>query len=136
MSEFWEALGQLFASLGTILYYIGDWAVHWAVLIAWLVWWLLGVNWAKVWPVLRTGAWTVLILLVLTAALVWSQLDERSGSLFGLAIPNFWWQLMAVGSLVVLTLSCGWLQGVFGWAPAEVDLEPTEVSPAVHGGHH
>ena len=34
--------------------------------------------------------------------------------------------------LAALTLLCGWLQGLLGWTPAEVNLEPPV---AVEHGH-
>jgi len=42
------------------------------------------------------------------------------------------WQLGGVGLLVAVTLLCGWLQGVFGWTPAEINLEPVEEAGAGH----
>jgi hypothetical protein len=53
-------------------------------------------------------------------------------------VPNFLWQLGAVGALAAIALFCGWLQGYFGWTPEEVSVEP---APAAHGhghdhGHH
>jgi hypothetical protein len=51
-----------------------------------------------------------------------------------MTIPNFWWQLGGVGLLVGTALFCGWLQGVLGWTPEEIDLEPP-VHAAAHGHH-
>jgi hypothetical protein len=34
--------------------------------------------------------------------------------------------------VALLTLFCGWLQGVLGWTPPEIELEP----PAAPVGHH
>jgi hypothetical protein len=46
-------------------------------------------------------------------------------------LPNFWSQLVAVTGLALLALFSGWLQGILGWAPAEISVEP----PAAHHGH-
>jgi hypothetical protein len=77
-----------------------------------------------------------LVLILVVSALVWSQLAPSDCSCLGfITVPNFWWQLGGVGLLAAVTLFCGWLQGVFGWTPAEVELEPP--MPAGHGhGHH
>ncbi len=108
-----------------------------ALLIAWIAWWLWAVNWKNTWPALRQGAWVPGVLIVIVAALVWSQISPSDLSLPGaLLVPNFWWQLGAVTGLVLVALFCGWLQGVYGWTPAEISLEPaTPVGHHEHGGH-
>jgi magnesium-transporting ATPase (P-type) len=106
-----------------------------ALLIAWVAWWLWAVNWKNTWPVLRQGAWVPLVLLVVAGALAWSQISPSDLGLPGaLIVPNFWWQLGAVSLLTLLTLFCGWLQGVFGWTPPEINLEPA--APAGDHGHN
>ena len=127
--EFWTAVEQFLATFAILVYQflllIGIVFQNGALLIVWVLWWLLAVNWNKVWPVLARGAWAPVVLLVFTSALVWSKLAPSKGTLFGAGtLPNFWWQLGDVCLLAALTLFCGWLQGVFGWAPAEVSLEP------------
>lgn len=98
------------------------------LLTAWCVWWLWGVNWHKLWPVLGAGAWAPLVLLMLMATLAWSRLDPS---------PSAWWQLGIVCGLVALALFCGWLQGHFGWTPPEYSVEPPPPTEHDHGhGHH
>jgi len=77
-----------------------------------------------------------LLLLAVAGAMAWSQLAPSSCTCLGsVSVPNFWWQLGGVGLLVAVTLFCGWLQGVFNWTPAEIELEPS--APAGHEhGHH
>jgi hypothetical protein len=110
----------------------------WLLLLPWLAWWLWGVNWNNVWAVLAHGAWVPVILLMIVAGLVWSQIAPSDCTCLGFVkVPNFWWQLGAMGLLAVVTLLCGWLQAVFGWTPAEVDLEPAvEPTPGEGHGHH
>jgi hypothetical protein len=110
----------------------------WLLLLGWLAWWLWGVNWKQAWLVLGQGAWLPLLLLLITTALVWSQLAPSDCTCLGfVTVPNFWWQLGGVGLLLAVTLFCGWLQRVFGWGPAEINLDPPEASSAQHGhGHH
>jgi hypothetical protein len=109
----------------------------WSFLLFWVAWWLWAVNWKKAWKVLGEGAWAPVILICLMAAGVWSQL--RPGELLltpNLALANFWWQLGAVGLMAASALFCGWLQGYFGWTPAEMDIEPpVHAAEAAHGHH-
>jgi hypothetical protein len=109
--------------------------LNWLLLIPWLAWWLWGVNWKNVWPVLAEGAWLPVLLIMIVTALVWSEIAPSDcGCLGFVTIPNFWWQLGGVGLLAAVTLLCGWLQTVFGWSPAEVSLEPT-MAPALEHEH-
>src|SRR5438105_10208193 len=125
MTDQWDLFWQLLTILGQLLRPLVEYAVSWSLLIVWVVWWLLAVNWKETWPVLAEGAWLAVVLLVVTGALVWSQMAPSTASLFGLVeIANYWWQLMAVGFLALLALACGWLQGIVGWQSAEVDFEP------------
>ena len=103
-------------------------------LVLWGLFWLLAVNWRKAWPVLAEGGWAPVVLLGVTAALVWSRLVPSAWSFFGLAaVPNFWWQFAAVCGIIGAALLCGWLQGLIGWVPLEVEVGP----PAdAHGHEH
>lgn len=132
--ELWQTLGQLVVTLGTLIVELLQLALRWSLLIAWVAWWLWGVNWKKAWAALAQGAWAPVLLLILAAALVWSRLAPGTCDCFGVRIPNFWWQLGGVSLLAALTLLCGWLQGFFGWTPAEVHLEPP--AAADHGHDH
>lgn len=131
MSELAQTLTQLVVVLGRLiadLFWLA--LAHW-VLLVWVAWWLGGVNWQKLWPVLARGAWAPVALLGFIAALVWSRIEPSTYDLLGLVtLPNFWYQLTAVGLLVALTLFCGWLQGMFGWTPPEIQLEPATVHHA------
>jgi hypothetical protein len=105
-------------------------------LIAWVAWWLWGVNWKKTWRVLGDGAWAPLLLMMLMVALVWSRLDPADCSCLHLfTVPTFWWQLGQVSLLVAVAFLCGWLQGVFGWTPEEINLEPPVHAGYDHGHH-
>ena len=123
-------LGELLLRLaGEVLQYL----LTWSLLIAWLAWWLWGVNWRRAWSVLAEGAWVPVVLLIVVSALVWSQMAPGDFTGFGfLTVPNFWWQLGAVALLAAVALFCGWLQGVFGWTPAEISLEPPAPPPGLH----
>lgn len=127
-----QALWQIVASFGTLFSLLVAYAAHWILLIVWVVWWLLGVDWRRCWAFLAQGAWMPLVLLMVLVALVWSRIEPVAcDCLRVVTVPNFWWQLGYVGLLVAVALFCGWLQGVFRWAPAEINLDP----PAHGHGH-
>jgi hypothetical protein len=76
---------------------------------------------------------------MLIAALVWAQIGPSTYILFDtITIPNFWWQLGSVTAIVLVALFCGWLQGVWGWTPMEVAVEPSHEDHAdhEHGNSH
>ncbi len=129
MAEFVDLLAKLITTLWDLLILVGGWVFSVALAIAWFAWWLWGVNWSKTWPVLQRGGWVVVVLLAFVAALVWSQVAPAGGD------GNFWWQLGWVALITGLTLFCGWLQGVFGWTPAEIELEPAETAGGHDAGH-
>jgi hypothetical protein len=137
LTELGNALGHFFSVLGEFLWQLHQTIPFWPLVVVWLAWWLGAVNWRKVWPVLASGGWTAVVLLALVAALGWSQLAKSPGEILGFGpIPNFWWQLADVTLLVLSALLCGWLQGVFGWTPAEVNLEPPGVAALTDGHEH
>ena len=125
MEQLAQTLWQLVLVLGTLVVQLLQLGLQWSLLIAWIAWWLLGVNWAKTWPVLARGAWAPVVLLTFLGALVWSRIVPGSYDLAQIvSVPNFWWQLGASSLLLGVTLFCGWLQGVIGWKPLEVSVEP------------
>ncbi len=98
------------------------------------LWCLLGVNWRRAWPVLASGGWVPLVLIAAFAGAVWSLVWPSTAIVFGLVrVPNGLWQLGAAGVLVCVALFCGWLQGHYGWTPAEIRIEPPDHD---HGDHH
>jgi hypothetical protein len=111
---------------------IPTWLAPTIAVLLWCVWFLWAVNWSKAWPVLASGAWAPVVLLMLVGAMVWSKMEPTDCACLGFAVvPNGWWQLGGVGLLTALALFCGWLQGYFGWTPEEVAIEP----PAGDHGH-
>jgi len=138
LASVFQGLWQIVLDLLSLAVQLLSLGMAWSLLIAWVAWWLLGVNWTKVWPVLARGAWAPVVLLIMTSALVWSRIAPSDCSCLGFAtIPNYWWQLGAVSLLASVTLFCGWLQGLLHWAPEEINLDPP--APSAHGhahGHH
>ena len=124
LGQLLNILSSLATVLGDLVLWIGRFVMAHLLIILWIGWWLFAVNWYKVWRFLARGAWVPLLLLMIVAAFVASQM---------LPTGNFWRQLGEVAVLVAVALFCGWLQGVFGWAPADVDLEPPVAAAHDHG---
>lgn len=132
LRELQHTLQELLIGLGTLVYQLFTLGWPYILLILWIVWSLFAINWPRAWAALRQGAWAPLILLMIVSALVWSRISPASCDCLKIVtIPNFWWQLGYVGMLVAIMFFCGWLQRVFHWAPAEIDLNP----PAPTHGH-
>src|SRR5205085_914737 len=89
LQTLWQLVEVLFRLLTETLAL----GLSWSLLLFWIAWWLWGVNWKKAWPVLAQGAWVPLVLLGMVGALVWAQILPGDVNLFGLPLPNFWWQL-------------------------------------------
>ena len=134
MGELFDTLAQLITVLLKLVGELGALALHWWFILLWIAWWLWGVNWHKAWPVLARGAYVPLALLVVLAALAWSQIAPSTGIFAGvITLPNFWWQLVACAGLAATALFCGWLQGILRWSSADIPVDP----PAhVEHGHH
>jgi hypothetical protein len=129
VAELGDKLEQLFIILGSLLADLGRFALTWLLVIVWLALALWGVNWQRAWPVLARGGWVPLVLLMVLAALVWSELAPMEGA-------SFWPHLGGVCLVVAVTLFCGWLQGYFGWTPPTVELEPPAPADDTHGHEH
>lgn len=131
-----HTLYQLLLNLLTLAGQLLSLGLTWALLIVWTAWWLCGVDWRKMSAALRSGAWAPVVLLLVISALVWSRIAPSSCRCLGFPVANFWWQLGAVSLLAAYTLFLGWLQGVFGWTPVEINLEPADHGhDHSHGGH-
>ena len=133
MSDLLQTLVSLKDNLLHLAFVLLLLLMAWSLLLAWVAWWLWGVNWAKAWPVLSQGAWVPVVLVVALGALVWSQVLPSPLSLGFTAVPNFWWQLALVGLLAGSALFCGWLQGAMGWTPPEIPVYP---EGDAHGHDH
>ncbi len=133
LSRMTEPLKQIAKNLGLLAGEVWQLGSDHALILLWIVLWLVAVNWKKLWPVLGKGAWFPLLLLGNLAALVWSRILPSTGPM---GLPNFWWQLGAVFGLLLIALVCGWLQGLFHWAPADIDLNPPAHSHGHQGGGH
>jgi hypothetical protein len=108
--------------------------VRFLPVLAFVAWCLWGIDWRKAWPVLAEGGWIPLVLIGAMAGFVWAFVFPTPAIVFGfIPMPNYLWQLEAVGLLICLALACGWLQTRLGWHPPEISFEPP---PAAHDDHH
>lgn len=132
-----DTLWKLIITLGELGVQLVQLGLSWSLLLAWIAWWLWGVNWEKAWPALRQGGWAPLVLIMFVAAFAWSRIAPGPCDCLGfMKVPNFYWQLGAVSLLVAVTLLCGWLQSYLGWTPAEINLDPPAPAHDDHHGHH
>jgi hypothetical protein len=128
VTDTWDKLfQQLFIILGKMFEKLVEGAMSWSLLIVWLALCLFAINWKRVWPVLAQGAWAPLVLAMVLVAMAWSQMTP--------AAPRFWWKLGEVTLVVVASFLCGWVQGYFGWQPAEISLEPAQHAADGHAHH-
>src|SRR5262245_2763033 len=68
----------------------------------WISWWRWAVDWNRMGPVLREGAWAPVLLVMIVAAFAWSRIaPSECACLQVVILPNFWWQL---GSVLTLGL--------------------------------
>jgi hypothetical protein len=137
VADLWHTLEALFLSLVAVLIALLYLVMAWAPLIGWIAYWLWAVNWVHAWEWLRRGAWVAVVLFVIVAALVWSQIAPGPLNIGFMLVPNFWWQLVATALLACLALFCGWVQGVMSWMPADIPIYPAEaIHDDTHGHEH
>lgn len=101
----------------------------------WCIWWLLCVNWTKLWPVLGRGAWAAVVLFVLMAGSIWGWLDPVECHIFGIIVSPLAWHLGSAIILLAVALFCGWLQGLIHWNPPDFPVQPT-LATHDHGHSH
>jgi hypothetical protein len=137
VAELLQILVDLVVVLGQLLVQLLYLGLHYSLLLVWLAWALLGINWKRMGPVLKEGAWVPVVLLTILVALVWANLVPGSFEIPGVVtIPNFWSKLTAVWLVVGMTCFLGWLQGVLTWTPPEINLEPPATGDHAHHPHH
>ncbi len=132
-----DALGRLVADFSQVAILLLGFVGQHLLVIAWFTWWLLAVNWSRIWEVLARGGWVGLLLAILAGATAWSQIAPSDCACLGfVTISNFWWQLGAVSLLTLATLFCGWLQGTFMWQPPHINLDPPSAGHDLQAAHH
>ena len=87
--------------------------VPWTPLLAWIAFWLLAVNWEKLYPVLAKGGIVGVMLVGLVAVLVWGLIappGDGAHYLFGLKPSNFVMKTVYVTMLLTIAALCGSVQ--------------------------
>jgi hypothetical protein len=117
-----QALLNLVSALLEVLVATGSLLLPWLPLIAWALFWALAVNWQKLSSVIKSGAFLGIMLIGLTAVLVWGciapPLDGRHYvEIFDLelSVSNFVGKLVYVVGLIVIMFAAGscQLSGMF-----------------------
>lgn len=140
MMDILNALLDLIASLGILVWTLLSSLAPWTPLIAWVAFWTLAVNWVQLRSFLLKGGWIGVVLLGLTAVLVWGVVAPPEGgvhSLLGLNVSNFVGKTVYVTTLTVIMLLCGSTQ-LSGVCDGLLNLEQPAGCDAGHGhdDHH
>lgn len=128
MLELFASVWQLITVLASIVVQLLYLTLQNLLLVVYVAWALLAVNWPKVWPTLKAGAWAPLVLIVLIAAMVWTFLEPMGPW-------GYWWHLGGVSLIVAGAFFCGWLQVLLGWTPPDLSFEPNLEAHGDHGHH-
>ena len=108
----------------------------WTPLIAWVAFWLLAVNWEKLYPVLAKGAVIGVLLIGVMMVLVWGLISPPPDGvhhLFGLHPSNFVGKTIYVTMLLTIMALCGSVQ--LSGACGPLCQFPEETPDDEHGGH-
>ena len=113
MTELITAIQQLFFSLVDIVTSLFSIALPWAPLALWVAFWLLAVDWSKLYPIMRKGGWVGFLLLAFVMIMVWGAVAppvSGSHSLFGLKVSNYVGKTVYVTMLFSIIQVCGSVQ--------------------------
>jgi hypothetical protein len=111
MVDLFSALVQLGASVWDLLTALLTVLAPWTPLAAWVVFWLLAVNWIKYRETLAKGGWIGLFLIGAIAVLIWGNVAPGGGmDFFGLNISNFVEKTVYVSGLACIMFIAGALQ--------------------------
>jgi hypothetical protein len=108
--------------------------VPWTPLIAWVAFWLLAVNWGKLYPILARGAVIGVLLIGLIMILVWGLIappPDAVHHLFGLRPSNFVGKTIYVTMLLTIMALCGSVQLSGACGTLFPEKEPSDD----HDGH-
>ena len=106
-------LRELVQSLWNVVYSLIALILPWFPLIAWVAFWLWGVNWVKFREVLLNGGIVAVLLIGLMMIFVWGVIAPPEGGahyLFGLTLSNFVGKTVFVTALFCIMFLCGSVQ--------------------------
>lgn len=103
-----NVLDSLWDLLLVVLRLIGPYAA----LFCWIAFWLLAVNWEKLYGVFWSGGWIGIALLTVMAVFIWGVVapPETTHDILGLEVSNFVGKFLKVAALVVIMFLCGAVQ--------------------------
>jgi hypothetical protein len=115
MEALYNSLIQLLTAVLDVLISLGALLLPWLPLGAWVVFWMFGVNWSKLYPLLRQrwGGWIAVVLIGLVMILVWGSVaPPATGShhVFGLELSNYIGKTVYVTALFCIVFLCGSVQ--------------------------
>lgn len=79
----------------------------------WIVFWTFAVNWVRLRRILLSGGWIGVVLIGLTAVLVWGSIappPDGSHYILGIRPTNFFGKMIYVTGLLCIMLICGSVQ--------------------------
>lgn len=104
---------DLAIALGTLLWTLFHALLPWTPLLVWIAFWLFAVDWVRLREIQLRGGVIGLVLIALTAILVWGVVaPPESGhhALLGLHVSNFFGKAIYVTALLVIMQLCGAVQ--------------------------
>lgn len=132
-----DALANLLFAFSALLSAAVLAVVPWLPLLGWVAFWLLAVNWRKLYPALASGGWIGVLLIALLAVMIWSTLSVPAGgfhNLLGLHVNNLVGKIMYVAGLLVIAMLSGMVQ-LSGACDCCVNFSEPAPSEPAHGGH-
>ena len=114
MNALFESLFQLLTAVWEVLISLGALLLPWLPLGAWIVFWMFGVNWSKLYPLLyqRWSGGIAVVLIGLVMILVWGSVAPTATDphhVFGLE-SIYVVKAVYVAALFCIALLCGSVQ--------------------------
>ena len=110
-----DSLKQLLGAVCDVVWELAVVIGPWLALIAWCVFWLFAVDWSKLRKILAGGGWIALLLICVSAVLVWGSIAPGVHD-FGfpgedyMGNSNFVGKTVYVTGLLCIMLLCGAVQ--------------------------
>lgn len=137
MLEIFQSLLNLFVAVFDVVKALFFFLLPYIALISWVAYWLLAVNWVKLYEVLfKKGGIIGFALICFMTILIWGLIAPPAGgfhSFMGMHVSNFIAKTVYVSSLVVIIFMCGSVQlsGALNSICKFDDPAPEDE----HGGH-
>ena len=139
-----NSLGNLLVASWDVVISVLVLVAPWTPLIAWIAFWLLAVNWEKLYPVMAKGGAVGSLLIGLMMILIWGLIappQDGFHHLFGLKTSNFVGKTVYVTALLTIAALCGSVQlsgacGTLALFPEESDGDDHHDSHDDHHGGH